>query len=98
MAAQVKTLRALADSFNRIRADDLDSLWAYAQTAQTALDAAADELEMREIERFEQRVVDAAWEVMEGNPLKDSLEPSEIEEAVKRLADIYAALGRSPTA
>lgn len=57
MTAQMESLKALADSFNKIRADDTDSLWAYAQKAQTALDSAADELRMRAIDRFEQRIV-----------------------------------------
>ena len=98
MSTQVKTLKALADSFNKIRADDMDSLWAYAQAAQTALDGAADEIEMREVDRFEQRIVDASWNVMQGSPLRDFLDPHEIEEAIKRLADVYTALGRAPTA
>lgn len=91
-----KTLKELANSFNAIRANDLDSLWAYAQTAQIALDAAADELKMRAIDRFEQRIVDASWHAQEGDPLKDFLSDSDIEEAIKRLADIYTALGRTP--
>lgn len=97
MTKQVKTLKALANSFNEIRADDLDSLWAYAQKAQSALDEAADELEMRAIDRFEQKIVNASWRLIDGAPLKDFLDDSEIEEAIKRLADIYTALGRSPT-
>lgn len=92
-----ETLKQLADSFNSIRASDLDSLWAYAQEAQKALDAAADELKMRSIDRFEQRVVDASWHQQEGHPLKDFLTLPEIEETVKRLADIYTALGRAPS-
>lgn len=90
------TLKELANSFNAIRADDMTSLWGYAKDAQKALDAVADELQMRAIDRFEQKIVDAAWGLMDGAPLKDMLNDDEIQEAVKRLADIYTALGRAP--
>lgn len=42
---------------------------------------------------FEQRVIDAALQVKEGDPIKDFLSQEDINEAVCRLADVYTALG-----
>ena len=42
---------------------------------------------------FEQKIVRAALFSRDGDPIKDVLEDSEINEAIERLADVYVALG-----
>ena len=42
---------------------------------------------------FDERVVVASWSMQQGDPMRDFLEPWEIEQAIHRLADVYTALG-----
>jgi hypothetical protein len=42
---------------------------------------------------FEQKVVRAALFVQTGDPIKDVLNESEIDEAIQRLSDIFVTLG-----
>ena len=42
---------------------------------------------------FEQKVVRAALYVEGGDSIKDILDEEEIEDAIKRLADVYVTLG-----
>jgi hypothetical protein len=41
----------------------------------------------------EEKIVDAALQLQQGNPLKDFLDDAEIEEAISMLADVLIATG-----
>ena len=49
--------------------------------------------EGREPLSFEQKIINAVRQMEEGNPMRDFLEPHEIEQAIKTLADIYMVTG-----
>jgi hypothetical protein len=85
---------ALADEFDEIRADNHDAVYAFAVKAQHEIRRLA--AESKHADDFEQKIVNASWQIMQGDPLKDFLTDAEIEEAVKKLADIYTAIGVSP--
>jgi len=65
----------------------LDAALAVASEIELRADAAPPNLS------FEQRVIAAPRGLDDGTPLKDCLDPAEIEQAIKTLADVYMVTG-----